>query len=193
MEKWLSLTVALGAVFLFVSSALGAGLEIEGVIVDWKDVKARVPANAYLQLVKYGDQMKGNTDEQGFSAFESKLPKIKVRDNGSFKLTAKELPPGKYFIALQRALPKEMSGESMATAIPILITEKEQALVVEVPGNFPLNVGKVFVAVRTKKEPPKTEAPQTEAPQAEEPKKETPPSEEPKNEPAPETPAPQKE
>ena len=44
MKKWLSLTAALGAVFLFVSSSWGAGLEIEGVIADWKEVKARVPA-----------------------------------------------------------------------------------------------------------------------------------------------------
>jgi hypothetical protein len=127
-------------------------------------------------------------DEEGYSAFDSKLPKITVRDNGSFKLKVKEIPSGKYFVALQRALPKEMAGDSMATAIPILITEKQQALIIEVPGSFPMNVGKLFVAVRAKKEPPKTEAPQ-----AEEPKKEAPPTEEPKKEPSPESPAPQKE
>jgi hypothetical protein len=188
MKKWLSLTMALGALVLFVSSSWAAGLEIEGVIGDWKAVKARVPAKAYLQLVKYDENMKGTTDEEGYSAFDSKLPKIKVKDNGSFKLTVKEIAPGKYFIALQRALPKEMAGESMASAIPILITEKEQALVIGVPGTFPMNVGKVFVAVRAPKKPP-----QAEAPQAEEPKKEAPPSEEPKKEPAPEPPAPAKE
>ena len=178
MKRWLALAVALGAVFLFVSSAFSAGMEIEGVIVDWKEVKARVPAKAYLQLVKYSDKMKGTTDEEGLSAFDSKLPKIKVRDNGSFKLTVKEIPQGKYFIALQRALPKDMSGEAIASAIPILITEKEQALIIEVPGNFPLNVGKVFVAVRAKKETPQKEAPKTEAP---------------KKEPSQESPAPEKE
>ena len=196
MKKWLSLTMAFGALFLFVSSSLAAGLEIEGVIGDWKAVKARVPAKAYLQLVKYGENMKGTTDEEGYSAFDSKLPKIKVKENGSFKLTVKEIPPGKYFIALQRALPKEMAGESMASAIPILITEKEQALVIGVPGNFPMNVGKVFVAVRAPKPTPKTEAPKAEERKEEskeEPKKEAPPSEEPKKEPAPETPVPAKE
>jgi len=187
MRKWLSLSVALGAVFLFVGSAFSAGMEIEGVIVDWKEVKARVPAKAYLQLVKYGEEMKGTTDEEGYSAFDSKLPKIKVSDKGSFKLTVKELPSGKYFIALQRGLPKEMAGDSMASAIPILITEKEQALIVEVPGDYPMNVGKLFVAVRAKKEPPK------EAPQAEAPKKEAPPGEEPEKEPSPESPAPKKD
>ncbi len=180
MRRWLALTVALGTVFLFVGSALAAGMEIEGVIVDWKAVKARVPAKAYLQLVKYGDQMKGNTDEEGYSAFDSKLPKIKVNDNGAFKLKAKEIPPGKYFIALQRALPKEMAGETIASAIPILITEKEQALVIQVPGDFPMNVGKVFVAVRAKKEPPKKEEPK-----AEESQKEAPKPESPKEQPAP--------
>ncbi len=186
MRRWLALTVALGAVFLFVSSALAAGMEIEGVIVDWKAVKARVPAKAYLQLVKYSDQMKGTTDEEGYSAFDSKLPKIKVNDNGSFKLKAKEIPPGKYFIALQRALPKEMAGETMASAIPILVTEKEKhALVIEVPGDFPMNVGKVYVAVRAKKEPPKKEELKKEEPKQEEPKKEEPKQESPQEQPAP--------
>ena len=182
MRRWLSLAVALGAVLLLVSTAFSAGLEIVGVIVDWKEVKERVPAKAYLQLVRYGENMKGTTDEEGYSAFDSKLPKIKVRDNGSFKLTVKEMPEGRYFIALQRALPKEMSGESMATAIPILITEKEQALVIGVPGNYPMDVGKLFVAVRTPKETPKKETTQPETPAAEFPKEE--PAKEP---PAPET------
>ena len=192
MKKWLSLIMAVAALFLFAGFSFAAGLEIEGVIGDWKAVKARVPAKAYLQLVKYSENMKGTSDEEGYSAFDSKLPKIKVKDNGSFKLTVKEIPPGKYFIALQRALPKEMGGEDMATAIPILITEKEQALAIGVPGNFPMNVGKVFVAVRAPKKPPKTEAPQAEE-SKEEPKKEAPPSEEPKKEPAPETQAPAQE
>jgi hypothetical protein len=81
-----------------------------------------------------------------------------------------------------------MAGDSMASAIPILITEKEQALVIGVPGDFPMNVGKLFVAVRAKKEPPKTETPK-----GEEPKKDAPPSEEPKKEAAPEPPAQPKE
>jgi hypothetical protein len=193
MRKWLSLIVALGAVCLWVGAALSAGLEIEGDIVDWKAVKARVPAKAYLQLVKYSDNMKGTTDAEGYSAFDSKLPKITVKDNGSFKLKVKEIPPGKYFVALQRALPKEMAGDSMASAIPILITEKEQALVIGVPGDFPMNLGKLFVAVRAKKEPPKTGTPKAEEPKTEEPKKEAPAGEEPQKEAAPEPPAQPKE
>jgi hypothetical protein len=171
MRRWLALVVALGAMFLCVSSSLSAeGIVITGIIGDWKEVKARVPETAYLQLVKYGKKMKGNTDEQGLSAFDSKLPKIKVHDDGSFKVTIKELPEGKYFFALQRALPKEMSGDSMVSAIPILVTEKGP-LMIQVPGTFPINVGKVFVAVRSQKEP-----------------SESPASEKAKKEPAPPTP-----
>lgn len=169
MKTWLSLAAALGAVLLLVTCSFGAGMEISGTIADWKEVKARVPASAYLQLVKYTDKMKGTTDEEGFSAFDSKLPKIKVRDNGAFKLTVKELPAGKYFLALQRALPKEMAGESMVSAVPILVTDKGQALVLEVPGDFPVNVGKVFVAVRSEKKPEAKEAPKEGSPKKPEP------------------------
>ncbi len=179
MKRWLILLVAFGAVLLAAGSALSAGLEIEGTIADWKLVKARVPAAAYLQLVKYGPEMKGTTDAEGYSAFDSKLPKIKVRDSGYFKLSAKGLSAGKYFIALQRALPKEMSGESIGTAVPVLVTDKGNVLVVEVPGNYPMKVGKLFVAVHNKKEPEKKESvheqPAPQKPAApESPKPETP-------------------
>ena len=84
MRRWLILLVALCVVLLAAGAALSAGLEIEGTIVDWKEVKARVPATAYLQMVKYGTELKGTTNEEGYSAFDSRLPKIKVRDNGYF-------------------------------------------------------------------------------------------------------------
>jgi hypothetical protein len=144
---------------------------ITGIISDWKEVKAKIPETAYFQLVKYTEKMKGTTDEEGFAAFDSKLPKIKVRDDGSFKLSVKELPEGRYFVALQRAIPKAMYGEDTAAAVPILITKKG-ALVIEVPGEFPVNVGKVSVAVRSKKEPPAPEKEKKEAPAAEKTKKE---------------------
>ncbi len=164
MRRWLALTVALGLVLLWAGSSLGAEkIVVTGIIADWKEVKAKVPDTAYFQLVKYRAKMKGTTDEQGFSAFDSKLPKIKVGDDGSFKLTIKELPEGKYFIALQRAIPKEVYGEDTEAAVPILVTEKG-ALVIQVPGEFPVNVGKVFVAVRSKKQPPASEKEKKEAP-----------------------------
>ena len=169
MRRWLVLAVALGAVLLWVSSSLGAErVVITGIIADWKEVKAKIPETAYFQLVKYRDKMKGTTDQEGFAAFESKLPKIKVRDDGSFKLSIKELPEGKYFVALQRAIPKEIYGEDTEAAVPVLITQKG-ALVIQVPGEFPVNVGKVFVAVRSKKEKeqPASEKGKKEAPAAE--------------------------
>jgi hypothetical protein len=167
MKRWLALLVALSAVFLCVSSSLGAQrVVVTGIIADWKKVKDKIPETAYFQLVKYSDKLKGTTDEEGFAAFDSKLPKIKVRDDGSFKLSVKTLPEGKYFIALQRAIPKAMYGEDTNAAVPVLIT-KEGALAIQVPGEFPVNVGKVFIAVRSNKKPPASEKGKKEAPAAE--------------------------
>ena len=164
MRRWLALLVALGAMFLCVSSSLGAEkIVITGIITDWKAIKAKIPETAYFQLVKYSPKLKGTTDQEGFAAFDSKLPKIKVQDDGSFKLSVKELPEGKYFIALQRAIPKEMYGVDTGASVPILITDKG-ALMIQVPGEFPVNAGKVFVAVRAKKEPPAPEKGKKEAP-----------------------------
>ncbi len=152
MRKWLAIAVMLGAVFLLGSSAVSAAkMEVKGVIADWEEGKARLPASAFFQLVKIEENLKGNTDAQGFSAFDSKFPKIKVRADGSFRVDLKDVPAGKYFIALQRAIPREVSGDSMATAIPILITGKKEPLIIEVPGTFPLDVGLVDVAIRVPK------------------------------------------
>jgi hypothetical protein len=146
------MAAVLSAVCFLGNVSWGAGgVEVQGIVANWKQVKDKVPQSSYFQLIKYHKEMKGTTDGEGFSAIESKLPKIKVKPDGSFKLVVKELSDGNYFIALQKALPKEMAGESIATAIPILITEKEEPLVIRVPDDYPLNVGKVFVAVRGKK------------------------------------------
>jgi hypothetical protein len=148
MKKRLALVAALGAVFLFATVSLSAAkMEVKGVINDWPELKNKIPASAFFQVVKLEEKLQGTTDAQGFSAFNSELPKIQVRADGSFRVDLKDAPPGQYFIALQRAIPKEMAGESMATAIPILIN-KEGPLVIEVPGKFPLDVGQVDVAVR---------------------------------------------
>jgi hypothetical protein len=167
MRRWLALLVVVGAVFLCVSSSLGAEkIVITGIITDWKVIKDKIPATAYFQLVKYSQKMKGTSDEEGFAAFDSKLPKIKVSDDGSFKLSIKELPKGNYIIALQRAIPKAMYGEDTGASVPILITEKG-ALVIQVPGEFPVNVGKVAVAVRAKKQQPASEKGKKETPASE--------------------------
>ena len=149
MRKWLTLAVALIMVFLGgISSPSAARMEVKGVVSDWGELKTKIPPSAYFQVVKLEDNLKGTTDSQGFSAFNSEFPKIKVRANGSFSVDLKGVPSGKYFIVLQRAVPREMSGENMATAIPILITKEGNPVVIEVPGTFPLDVGQVDVAVR---------------------------------------------
>lgn len=167
MKTWLAVMVALGVALLTAGVSFGAEVKVEGVIANWKNLKDRVPPQAYFQLVKYSDKLKGTSDEEGYAAFDSKLPKIKVRDDGSFKLTVKDLPEGNYFIALQRSMPKEVYGEVTAAAIPLLITEKEEALVISVPGKFPVNVGRVYLAVRG--HPPKQGAKSAEKPTNESP------------------------
>lgn len=151
MRRWLVMVVLLGAVVMFGTSAVSAArMVVSGVIVNWKEVMARVPAGAYLQLVKIEDKMKGNTDAQGLSAFESKYPKITVRTNGSFKVDVKDLPSGEYIVALQRAMPRVVDGNPIASGTPLLITEEGKPLLIKVPGEFPLDVGKVDVGVRAK-------------------------------------------
>ncbi len=181
MKRWLAVVAVLSAVCLQVNFSWGAGgVEVAGVVANWQKVKEKVPESAYFQLVKFHKELKGTTDSEGYSAFESKLPKIKVKADGSFKLVAKTLSDGNYFIALQRALPKEVTGDSIASAIPILITEKEEPFIIQVPGDYPLNAGKVFLAVRAQKEQKEAPAPATpekgkeEAPAKEKAEKEPP-------------------
>ncbi len=150
MRRWLGLAMALGAVLLFGSSSWGAAkMEVKGVIANWREVKARVPASAYLQLVKIEDNLKGTSDEQGLSAFDSEFPRLSVLADGSFRVDVKDLPTGKFFIALQRALPREVGGTAISSGTPILLTKEGSPLIIEVPGTFPQDVGEVMVAVRS--------------------------------------------
>lgn len=154
MRKWLAIAVALGAVFLFGTASWSAAkMEVKGVINDWSELKVKIPPSAYFQVVKLEEKLQGTTDAQGFSAFNSEFPKIQVRADGSFRIDLQDVPPGKYFIALQRAVPQEISGGDKATAIPIVITREGNPLLIEVPGDFPLNVGRVDVAVRPSEKP----------------------------------------
>jgi len=152
MRKWLATAVALGAVLMFGSSAWSAAnMVVSGVITNWKEVMARVPASAYLQLVKLDKEMKGTTDAQGLSAYDSDLPRITVRPDGSFKATFQDLSPGEYIIALQRAAPRTLPGSTVQSGTAILIMEDGNPLIIKVPGTFPLKVGKVIVAVKAEK------------------------------------------
>jgi hypothetical protein len=153
MRKWLVIAVVLSAVFFWGNLSWGAAQVVKGVVSDWAELKGKIPAIAYFQVVKLEDNLKGTTDSQGFSAFDSEFPKIRVRADGSFRVDLKDAPTGKYFIALQRAVPREMSGKNKAAAVPILITKEGKPLLIEVPGTFPLDVGRVDVAVRASEKP----------------------------------------
>ena len=147
MRKWLLMALVLGTVVTFGSTSWSASqMVVSGVINNWREVKARVPANAYLQLVKIEDKMKGSTDAQGLSAFDSKFPKVTVRANGSFRLDLKNLPEGKYFIALQRAI----DSSAIKSGTPLLITGEGSPLIIEIPGEFPRDMGKVDIGVLKK-------------------------------------------
>jgi len=96
---------------------------VSGVITNWYQVKDKVPEDAYFQLIKKQPQLKGNTNRAGLAAFESDLPRI---------VNLGEVPPGEYFIALQRGF----------AAAPIVVRD-DNPLIFKVPGDFPLNVGNV--------------------------------------------------
>jgi hypothetical protein len=154
MRKWLAIFVALGVVFLLgTSSGNAARMEVKGVINDWPELKVKLPPSAYFQIIKLEEKLQGTTDAQGFSAFNSKFPRIKVLADGSFRVNLQDVPPGKYFIALQRAVPQEMAGKNKAAAIPIVITREGNPLIIEVPKDLPLDVGRVDVAVRAQEKP----------------------------------------
>lgn len=149
MKRWLALAVVLGALLLLVCPSVNAAkMEVKGVIANWKAVKARVPESAYLQLVKIEDKLKGTSDERGLAAYDSDFPKLTVLSDGSFRVDVQGLPNGKYFIALQRAMPKDLEGVAIASGTPILLNKEGKPLIIEVPGTFPQDVGEVVVAVQ---------------------------------------------
>lgn len=153
MRMWLAFMAWLWTLWSFNNPAVwAADLVVSGVITNWKEVLARVPPSAYLQLVKLEKEMRGTTDAQGLSAFVSDLPKIPARPDGSFRVTLKDLAPGEYIVALQRAAPRKVPGSTLVTGTPILVKEGGQPLIIKVPETSPLNVGKVVVAVKAEQE-----------------------------------------
>uniref|UniRef100_A0A7C5EN44 Carboxypeptidase regulatory-like domain-containing protein n=1 Tax=Desulfobacca acetoxidans TaxID=60893 RepID=A0A7C5EN44_9BACT len=156
MRIWLAFLTVLFTFWGFGSPVVqAADLVVSGVITNWKEVTARVPPSAYLQLVKLeGKELKGYTDAQGLSFFVSDWPKISPRADGSFKVTLKDLSPGDYFIALQRAAPRSVPGSTVLTGTPILVKEDGNPLIIKVPSSSPLNVGKVVVAVKAESSSP---------------------------------------
>jgi hypothetical protein len=105
---------------------------ITGVITNWYQAKDKVSDKAYFQLVKKQHKLSSNTDREGLAAINSNLPKIPVRSSGGFRADLTKVPPGEYFIALQR-------GHS---STPILVKDGKP-LIFKIPGDFPLKLGKV--------------------------------------------------
>lgn len=154
MNLWLPLITIFWLLGGWGSTAVeAADLVVSGTITNWKEVTARVPPSAYLQLVKLEKEMRGTTDAQGLSAFDSDLPRITARPDGSFRVTFKDLPAGDYIIALQRAAPRKVGESVLLSGTPLLVKEDGQPLIIKVPGTSPLNVGKVVVAVKTEEKP----------------------------------------
>jgi len=142
MQRWLAAALAAAVLIVTAGPAWCAdNMTIKGVIDNWGKVKAKLPQGAYLQLVKIEEKMSGTDDAQGLSAFDSKFPRIPVRDDGSFRVEVKDLPSGDYIVALQRAMPRAGSGT------PLLITADKNPLIIKVPGASPLDVGKVDVGI----------------------------------------------
>lgn len=108
------------------------GASLTGVITNWYQVKDRVSGKAYFQLVKKQEQLKSNTDKDGLAAIDSNLPQVAVRSTGGFRVNLGKMPPGEYFIALQRGL----------ASAPILV-KNGSPLIIKIPGEFPLDVGNV--------------------------------------------------
>jgi|YelNatPaOPRAMG01_1025707.scaffolds.fasta_scaffold00761_19 hypothetical protein len=135
LSKWLAAVVGLALINIWSQVPVEAGgAAISGVIVNWPRVKGKLPASAYLQLVKKQEQLKSITDKEGLAALESNLPRIPVRASGGFRVNLGNLPPGEYFIALQR-------GFAVA---PILVQDGKPVLI-KIPGEFPLDVGSVML------------------------------------------------
>jgi len=146
LRKWLAV-VMLG----LVAGVLGAPTParageavISGLITNWYQVKGKVPEKAYFQVVKKEHQLRSGTDKEGHGAFESKLPRVAVRNSGGFRVNLAKLPPGEYFIALQRGF----------AAAPILV-QNGNPLIIKIPGDFPKNLGNIQLELPLGQEPQK--------------------------------------
>jgi hypothetical protein len=125
------------------AGAAGGGT-VTGVISNWHQVKGKVSDKSYFQLVKNVHMKSASTDKDGLQALKSDLPQVSVRNTGGFQVNLDSVPPGEYFIALQRGLP----------TTPILLKDGKP-LLIRVPGKFPLNVGNVKLEMPLGHAPPR--------------------------------------
>ena len=143
LKSWYALVVGMAVAVLAGSAAVEAGGgSVTGVITNWYQVKGKVAGKAYFQFVKKQEKMSSNTDKEGLAALVSDLPRVEVRGSGGFQASVDQLPPGEYFIALQRGL----------DTTPIVVKDG-RPLIIKIPGKFPLNVGNVKVEMPLGKEP----------------------------------------
>ncbi|MFZ2087797.1 MAG: hypothetical protein WAU47_04410 [Desulfobaccales bacterium] len=145
MRKWV--LMALGVALVSLASqnlaAAGGGM-VTGVISNWYQVKERISDKAFFQLVKKEEQLKSSTNKEGLAAIVSNLPQVSLRSTGGFQVNLGNLPPGEYFIALQRGL-----------ASPPILVKDGSPLIIKIPGKFPLNVGNVKLEMPLGMSPPK--------------------------------------
>jgi hypothetical protein len=120
------------AVMMAAAPGWAGGGRLTGVIDNWYRVKNKVSAKAYFQFVKKQEKLASNSDQEGLAALVSALPRVEVRSSGGFQADVADLPPGEYFIALQRGL----------ASAPIVVKDGKP-LLIKVPGKFPMNVGNV--------------------------------------------------
>lgn len=141
-RRW-GLGVAL-AVTVAWTPAWAGGSCLSGVITNWYQVKSKVSGKGYFQFVRKQEKLSSNSDKEGLSALVSNLPRLDVKSSGGFQGDVADLPPGEYFIALQRGL----------TSAPIVVKDGNP-LLIKVPGKFPLNVGNVKLEMPLGHTPPR--------------------------------------
>ena len=145
MRKWLAVGVGLAvAVMLGQAPARAEGGSITGVITNWYQVKDKISEKAYFQLIKKEEKLSASTDKEGLQALKSEFPRIPVRHSGGFRVHVDKLPPGEYIIALQRGM----------ASTPILV-KNGRPLIIKMPGDFPLNVGRVKLEMPLGYTPPR--------------------------------------
>jgi hypothetical protein len=133
LKKWLAVGVVIAVVVLWGKGPVNAGeVVITGMVTNWYQVKNKVSDKAYFQVVKKQEKLTSKTDKEGLAALDSNLPKIPIRNSGGFRANLSKVPPGEYFIALQRGL----------SSTPILVKDGKP-LIFKIPGDFPLNLGNV--------------------------------------------------
>jgi len=145
LRKRIVTGIGLALVFLLVGVPLEAeNAVVSGLITNWYRVRGKVPESAYFQVIKKEHQLKAYTDRAGLSAFVSDLPRIPLGNSGRFRVDLDTVPPGEYFLALQRGF-----------ASPPILVKGGSPLLIKIPGSFPLNVGEVELELPLGEEPPK--------------------------------------